>query len=580
MKKARQRVEELYICVQQGAVDWERLAAATGRTTDFFVQPGEGGQDERVAWFEHILITGNPDKVPGLLFSVRIRTRLLERILYCEKETGDELRLHRKVEGDLLPVGILSCARDQTGASGSTAPLAHMPDWCRQAAVNILVLEDQISIQQENWGKLDSQQLRAASATALTLLAFTVLWTIRHRLARRQDETPAVCLRMLLLRVQREGKNGSGDDASPVQTGSEVLYAVAHALQLALSEEGQVFMQGMVLKDVDGYKKTGVYNALHAGFPLVLESRGFQATEPIGLINYSTRPCSQHADSSENRYLFTTKTYLASPADAPFTAQVLEEDKTRMSIHGQDDFMNPHLIFEEMARLENRGCRHVLLLWQHYGGRHIGMAADRHAAHSRPDFLDRLAERFPAITVYMLRRDDFPALRVSSQGKANNGFEVARVSDHEHFHYSVSQEGGREVIPFYTFATLAVVGKDADTKRPQSGFCTYFLEFDSRLSMVEWAERARANLIDPNRDSIIRPALIGVLRGLHYLHAEKPAWKNRCQPVLRPYDWIAPADITGAGEFRAMQPRGRGADIISLPAVLTHVGAVLRGPRS
>lgn len=112
-----------------------------------------------------------------------------------------------------------------------------------------------------------------------------------------------------------------------------------------------------------------------------------------------------------------------------------------------------------------------------------------------------------------------------------------------------------------------------DLDKPQSGFCTYFLESDSRLRQIEWAERARVNLIDPNQDSAVRPCLITVLRGLHFLHAERASGK----PVLDPYDWINPTTIGGAGEFKVVTSRRKGGIVLSLPAVLTHVGTVLRG---
>jgi hypothetical protein len=63
------------------------------------------------------------------------------------------------------------------------------------------------------------------------------------------------------------------------------------------------------------------------------------------------------------------------------------------------------------------------------------------------------------------------------------------------------------------------------------------------------------------------------LRGLHFLHAERAVGK----PVLDPYDWINPATIGGAGEFKVVTSRRKGGIVLSLPAVLTHVATVLRG---
>ncbi len=576
VSKSGQQIEELSVCVQEDVVDWDRLASATGTSSDFFVRPAEAGQDEKSMWFKHIVVTGNPSTVSNLLFSVKVKTLLRERAL---TKTGAEkaysLQLHRELEGAVLPVVFRPFKARREGDAWVWESQAAVTGWRDNVGIDFEVDEAVLGRRGRVEGKSEDllQQQHAASTTAFAVLAHTVLWTIRERIAtERQGDVP----RLLLIRAQNEGKQPDSDDPEKGLSGSEGLYAITQALELALACEGSTFMQGFALDNASRFRDDGVFAALVSAFPLAIGCASANDVPKIGLINYSTRPCSAHPNyPQEDAFLYTAKTYIADSIAEPVAGQVLREDRTQLHIQPKGGFEEPSLIFEEIGRLRDMGCHHVMLLWQHYGNRRIGRTADRHAPHSKPEFLERVAERFPEITLYSLRRDVFPATRMPKDGAPTNAFEVARVREHEEFWHPAEQEVRRDIVPIYTFATLVVVGEESD--RPQSGFCTYFLELDSRLSKVEWAERARANLIDPNRSSAVRPALISVLRGLHYLHAERGAQKGMLKPKLDPHHWIAPSSIGGAGELKVMRSRRKGALVMSFPAVLAQVSSVLRG---
>ena len=74
-------------------------------------------------------------------------------------------------------------------------------------------------------------------------------------------------------------------------------------------------------------------------------------------------------------------------------------------------------------------------------------------------------------------------------------------------------------------------------------------------------------------------SLQALLRGIHYLHAEREIHRARKQlrPVLDPHHWVAPTTIGNAGEVPVISSRRKGRIELSLPAVLAQVGAVLRG---
>jgi hypothetical protein len=576
VSQAEKRVEELYVCVQDGVVLWDRLAAATDSSADFLIRPAEPSQDENQCWFRHVVIHKNPASVAGTLFSVRVTTRLRERILTRQgAEEPYALHMQRVFGEPLLQVAVLPYGRDPE--SGAWQPRLELPRWRGMPGVDIQVEEEAIA----NRGRVSKvsketmQHQHAATTTAFAMLIHTVLWLLRKRIA--QD---AAIPRLLVLRGQNEGRNLNAVDRDTglTKSGSEVGYALWQAVELALACDGPAFMQGVSFANKAAFRDTGAFAAFLSAFPLALACPQAAASPPVALINYTTRPCSWHPGfQSESAYLYTVKTYVAEAVTEPVAGHVLRAEGTRMHIQPEDAFREPALIFEEIRRLSEAGCKHILLLWQHYNNRHIGRTADRHAPHSAPDFLERVATHFPDVTVYPMCRDVFPAMRLRQDHGAAGAYEVLRGGGHEEFWLNEEEDARRELLPVYTFATMAVVGNEA--QRPQSGFCTYFLEFDSRLNNREWAERARANLVDPNQNSAIRPVIVSVLRGLHFLHAEREAVKGRQRPKLDPHHWIAPTTIAGAGELKIFGSRHSGAIVLSFAAVLCHLSSVLRGAR-
>ena len=113
-------------------------------------------------------------------------------------------------------------------------------------------------------------------------------------------------------------------------------------------------------------------------------------------------------------------------------------------------------------------------------------------------------------------------------------------------------------------------GAGAESEKPQSGFCTYFLLRDN-LAPVEVVERLGANLLLST--SPVRQSLIGVLRSIHYLEAERSIGPRFVQPVLDPYDWMAPTNTGKVGEVTVFESTrtSHGTVSLSLTALL-HLG--------
>jgi hypothetical protein len=572
---AEKLVREQYICVQEGVVDWDRLATATGSSQDFFIRPGDASQSETPLWFSHLVITDNPTTVPRLLFSVKVRTLLRERAL-AKVGNARWLKMKREVTGKVLQVAWRPFNAKREEAWWTWTAVSGAPPWLLEGGIDIEYEPQSIGRSPAGAKKIsleDAQQQHSAASAVFTILTYLCVWLIRAELAGSEDAGADV--RTLMVRFQTEGRRNLEERQQGIP-GNEVAYAASQAVEAALACEAPTYMQGLVLNGENRWRDSGAFTVLAMAFPLIMATEGPPAVKLVGLISYATRPVSSHPMfPAEEVFLYNVKTYIAEAVEKPFDGYLLSEDCTESHIQSKEAFEEPVLIFEEISRLKEAGCDHVMLLWHHYGNWRIGCIADRHAPHSKPEFLDRVAKKFPDITLYTLRRDVFPAMRMRQRRANEAGFEVLRVREHEEFWHPAEAEVRRDLVPVYTFATLGYVGTEID--RPQSGFCTYFLELDSRLSQVEWAERARVNLIDPNQNSPVRPCLIAILRGLHFLHAERAVMRGQSRPVLDPHHWIAPTTIGGAGELKVMSSRRRGGVVLSLPALLAHVSTVLRG---
>jgi hypothetical protein len=294
---------------------------------------------------------------------------------------------------------------------------------------------------------------------------------------------------------------------------------------------------------------------------------------------YSTRPCDDHPDLKDaDGFVFRAKTYLAEAVEVPFSGYRLSFERMQSHVvENRDAFRSPQLIVEEVSRLHGLGYEHVILISNHYGNRRINRSAQRHSPHTQTTFLDEVATKFSNVNLYMLRRDVFPATRLRNRTRAESAFEAVRLSDHNEF--AIMQGDGvvKQLIPAFTFGTLAVVGND-EAARPQSGFCTYFLDTDYQVRNAEWRERVRSNIMGST--SGVRECLLTVLRGLHFLEAEKQLEGGLFKPVLDPFGWVQPSSTGAAGEIQVVPASRRKGDVLlSLPALVSHVTDALHRGR-
>jgi hypothetical protein len=558
---ANRTVDKFLISVHRDVVDWAVVKGMSSSNEDVLIKPQAG--PDSVAWFGHIRVA---ERVwPGSLASIAVETRLQERSLALAGEPH-ELRMQKSLRGPVLTVRLVPYAWSKSESAWTPAvPNPEVLDSGRGIDVEydlrLLTLK-----KAKDGDKARSEQLRTAMVAASGLVIYIALWELLHRV-----KTQAPDLTMTIVRLQQSGKRTNRE--ADAHDGNTAVYAVSQAIEKALARELPVKLQGLTTendaRDSARFKQRGALAALLGAQPVRFEHQG--SLEKVAVLTYVTRPCDSHPASPDaDGYLFLSRSYVANSHGGETDLRV--DRMLSRVVDNRKDFRTPHLILEEIARLRSAGYRHILMLSHHFGNRHIGRAAERHAPHGTLEFLDEVAKRFPDVHLYPLRRDVFPATRLRKRLSTESGFEVLRYDAHQKMYRDQALDVLRSLLPIYTFATLHVVG---DEDRPQSGFCTYFFDAEHRLSDFNLKESTRANILGTGEAEAVRQSLVSVLRAIHFMESEKPSDKTRLMPVLDPFEWATPKSTAAAGEVEVMSRRGGRAVLLSMPAVLAHVTKVL-----
>lgn len=598
-QKDRQLLEQIqtrsarkFIGVRRSIMDWDRLL---GGTPPFLRGSGQSPQAEQIEWFKHIAIADQP--TGSFLFSVEIKTRLTGHNLVEGKTGPQTLQAQRVFTPQLLQIVWIPHEfkahpiPKKTGAASRPSPptyrvssLINDPSlkpsprqWGLNAFVQVEYEADLLKRtfkqnNQSDWEHKSQEQYHAASVAAFGTLVYITLWQIIQRLKKlSSEEFTAIVLRMQSRREREEEIESKGE---------QYVYSAAQSIEMLLNQDISLRMQGFTLENLKkntDYVKKGSFRAVLSAFPLRLSLPRPPALDRVGLIAYASRPCDEQPGrpAAENLNLLTVKSYSAQVIQEPFNGYEIKTERMDLDILPAGDFVSQQrLLKEEIYSLHQQGCRHILFISHSYGARTLNRTAEGNYYLLQTSFLEDIFQTFADLTLYPLIRDEFPATRIRKRKEI--GFEINRAEDHAQFLRYPVRETVKDLIPVYTFATLHAVGND--DQRPQSGFCCYFLVSDHQVSNIAWTERARRHLLDGDNSSPIHPCLISLLRGVHFLEAEKLG-TDILAPVLNPYAWITPTTKAAAGEVPILvNQRRRGKTLLSYPALLGHVSAVLHRP--
>jgi hypothetical protein len=555
------RIDHFTVSVNRDVVNWDAVASMASAKTEILVK--QEGREQNVAWFAQLVIS-DAAIVPGSIASYTVQTELKERSLALAGEPR-EVSLKRELAAVHMPIRLVPYTWDKSAGNWvQNGPRLGLLDGGRgvevQYDLRLLKLE-----RSKDGEKERTEQFRSVTAVAFALIVYIALWQLIKLAQTQVGDRP---LTATLVRLQPEGREVEDED------GSAAVYTISQALEKALSREVPVKLQGLVTGDEAAanmrWRKRGAVHALLGGQPLVFPMEG--SLQKVSLVNYVTRPCDTHPSYSDaGGYLFLARTYQAVRGS---DAAVLKLDRMQSRyVEHKKAFGTPHLILEELARLGNSGFEHVLLLSHHFGNRHIGRAAERHAPHGTREFLDGALARYPDMHIYTLRRDVFPAMRLRNRESGESGFEVTQYGDHQTMYQDLKTIDLRSLMPVYTFATMTTPDERG---RPQSGFCTYFFDVEERMSDARVAARIQANILGTGPEGPrILESLISTLRAVHFMESEKPAVKGLWIPVLDPFSWMTPSATREAGELVVMRRRSKGSVLLSFPALLSHVTKIL-----
>jgi hypothetical protein len=555
------RIDQFTVSVHREVVNWDAVASMASSKTDVLIKPERG--EPTSAWFNHLVISETPI-VPGSVASYTVQTELKERSLTPSGEPRD-VTFTRDLEAALLPIRLVPYTWDKGG--GRWVPNGNRLEFL-DSGRGIEVQYDLRLLRlgrAQDTEKKRTEQFRTATAAAFALIVYIALWQLVRLAQASARDRP---LTATLIRLQPEGKEVEDED------GSAAVYTISQALEKALSREIPVKLQGLVTGDEAAgnmrWRKRGAVHALLGGQPLAFPLEG--SLERVALVSYVTRPCDTHPSYSDAAgYLFMARTYQAIRNSE---GGVLKLGRMHSRyVEDKKAFGTPHLILEELARLGKTGFEHVLLLSHHFGNRHLGRAAERHAPHGTLEFLDGAIARYPNMHIYTLRRDVFPAMRLRSRAMGESGFEVTQYDDHQTMYQDLNNIDLRSLLPVYTFATLTTPDEQ---RRPQSGFCTYFFDLEERLSDARVAARIQANVLGTGPEGAqVLASLVSTLRAVHFMESERPAVRDLCMPVLDPFSWMTPTATREAGELTIMTRRTKGKVLLSFPALLSHATKIL-----
>lgn len=561
LSAAETTADRFRVSISRGIVDLEAFASYSDKSE--LLRRSSTTQDN-IEWLKHLTV-GEDVLPPNSLVSFVVRSDLQERSLVALGAPRPVASEH-DLSGKVLPIRLAPYKLDKQHG-WLPVPLT---DGALDPGFGIEVQYDGATLGKKR-GLKDAdlaahEQRRAAAISAFTALVYVTLWLLSRRVRANCPD-----LSTLILRVARDGKLADREDdaASP----STTLYAISQAMEKALAREGNVKLQGYTAVGDDwtrDYRKRGAVAALGGGQTLSFNLDG--SLGRVALVTYVTRPCDAHPASLEpDVFLFTCRTYVAERNGS--SAQLRVARMRNRVIGSRDDLGDAQPVLTELSWLASQGYEHVMLLSHHFGNRHLGRAAERHAPHGSLEFLDDAHQRFPQMRFYTLRRDVFPATRLRRRTSAESAFEVVTFADHQQLYERHARDLFRGVMPVYTFATLNVVGREDN--RPQSGFCTYFFDVDHRMNDLAWQEATKADMLGFGGDGGVRASLISVLRAIHFLESERQG-SSVFLPVLDPFDWATPVHRAATGEVEIMRRRRKGEVLLSLPAVLSHITEVLK----
>lgn len=556
-------IQRFTVSVKSGVINWEAIdSGLSNGASEILI--GSELANPKTEWYKHLMVYNEINAGGSSLASYHVGVQIKETVL-TQGDQSISVKFDRNLSRKSMLVRMIPFFRSKN-AEDFTADVPDPSFFSSGREVQILyrLAMLKMSVGRKGDQKLAAEQLRTASICSMALLMYVVLFELLAY-AKRQGLSPSVSI----IRLQKTGKADSAEEDA--RDGNTAIYAISHAIQQTLAREANVYIQGVTTnaeQALQRWRTKGAYQALVGGHPIRYPVEG--PCEKVALIVYSIRPCDDHPQfADQKKHLLCCMSYTATK-----TGGVMELKAEKMDVSAVNDVdksIDRSFIFLEIKRLYEQGYRDIVVLSNQFGSRRIGGTAERHSHLSR-EFFNRTDTDVPDANIYSLRREVFPATRIRKRSSHESAFEVHDYSGHQALCDNQGNMAKRSLMPIYTFATLNVVGEDL---HPQSGFCTYFFDSETRVADISKRERVRQNILGDSSGKSARASILSMLRGVHFMESQKPTSKGILLPVLDPYSWATPGNAAHAGEVVALTSRRNGEVSVSILGMLSAVADIL-----
>ncbi len=582
-------------------------------------------------WFRHIDIidkSGNIDinrLNDNSILTIEIEAAIKEKILHKSTEEPLNFKIERNLNDKVLVISFI--------------PEENYKNWRISGKNNITLLNPGINFRY----KIDLNMLYSKTLTetentppdsffignysALSIIVYLISYYIINRIKCLDNGTESKNVKVHILRLQ------SYDDYS---NRDEKFYAMCHAVELILSNELLVKMQGYNLNERQNdnsvmWRKRSAFVAFQGGFPIIITKKdkncavynnNSERSKNINMIRQTDGNLdlannanlhmeaknsfiqnnddkSAHCHNNDYQYINSIKnntaliSYITRPVNTysgnksdmlivktyKLNTDMADElsiflDKTDVNLIDNDFFEHPKYIIREIARLKNENYNHIILLSHQFERHHILRdSSEYNYLNSTFDYIKNID--INDVFIYPLRKDVFSATRFRKRDNENeSGFEISSFSENYKMYDSrrMSSSLYKTSLPIYTFATLSIYD---EAYYPQSGFCTYFFDSEAKFSDEILYEKIRANILGITGDKNVYNSIIFLLRGVHFIEREKISSKKQFLPKLNPFAFTNINYIGDAGETNLYLNRNKTRAVFSFSAALTNVKNVL-----
>lgn len=496
------------------------------------------------------------DEIPEALYAYRINYTISERFLGLVNSKGNNAELRRIIRRSSKNFPYAKMLVIPSGACNSKTT-TFVDKWSAGfPVINIIYDSDDLDMPRTE-GKLPVRQYQEASITAsvkrmcVILLSYLITRRLTVSLKEVNDADRG---QIQLLRITSYGRDNAEG------TGADAIYGGFKAIETNLSSKILIKAQGYnsdpYADSTSRFRQRAATAALDSALSIALDIDSPLIFKKTGIIDYEIRPSDIRDDGRVLSYVTIVRVYTAENVVlkdrlGDRCIVLLKRSESFICTDRADDIESRHNNSAVRMALDflirQSGIDTIILIGRQHGDRRIGRSASRNRKADPVEFLARMREIYPHVTIIPLVRKQTHIIRLKGVFNSANdpyAYEIIGVRSHSSQPEILSKNKmGNSLCPLYSIATLRVIGhfNTIDEIKPKSRMTTYsWLQGENDSNYTENTHRAREVLID---DGPAQVSLAHILRALHYIETEKEPTKSKARntrgetifaPVLNP----------------------------------------------